>query len=198
VKTPVYGTLVGLINAKNADFGKDVVNRAGERLQQALNERNALDVKLLTRFVAELVNAHVVAAGDLLGLFELLLASASSEAGLHSDLEYYAYVILITLPFAAHALLRDLPASGLEDLLSTLHRYVHTHKSPVNPLLLVYPEPQVLSRESREKDYLSIIIIIIIIIIVSISLLYRCVDAGGVCAWPPRLAARITRPSSVR
>lgn len=132
----MYGTLVGLVNAKNAEFGKDVVTKVGERLQQALNQRSVLDVKLLLRFIAELVNAHVVSAADLLALLELLLSSAADTEE-HSDLEHYVYFVLITLPFAASALHRDL-AEGLDRVLRTLQSYVSTHKGPVNPLLLVY------------------------------------------------------------
>ena len=144
VKTPVYGTLVGLINAKNADFGREVVSKAGERLQQALHDRNVLDVKLLTRFLAELVNAHVLPAADLVALFDLLLASAAEldDSLQHSDLEHYAYVVLITIPFVAATLLRDLP-DELDRLLRTLQRYVDAHKCPINPLTLVYPDPEV-------------------------------------------------------
>jgi nuclear cap-binding protein subunit 1 len=143
VKTPVYGTLVGLINAKNADFGRDVVSKAGERLQQALHDRSALDVKLLTRFMAELVNAHVLTASDLVAFFDLLLASSTEldDSLQHSDLEHYAYLVLITLPFVASVLLRDLP-DELDRLLRTLQRYVDAHKCPVNPLTLVYPDPE--------------------------------------------------------
>jgi hypothetical protein len=145
VKTPVYGTLVGLINAKNADFGREVVSKVGERLQQALHDRSALDVKLLTRFLAELVNAHVLPAADLVALFDLLLASAAEldDSLQHSDLEHYAYVVLITIPFVAATLLRDLP-DELDRLLRTLQRYVDAHKCPINPLTLVYPDPEVL------------------------------------------------------
>lgn len=143
VKTPVYGTLVGLINAKNADFGREVVSKVGERLQQALHDRSALDVKLLTRFLAELVNAHVLPAADLVALFDLLLASAAEldDSLQHSDLEHYAYVVLITIPFVAATLLRDLP-DELDRLLRTLQRYVDAHKCPINPLTLVYPDPE--------------------------------------------------------
>lgn len=137
VKGPVYGTLVGLVNAKNTDFGAEVVANVGERLQQALNERSVLDAKLLIRFVAELVNAHVVPPAGLIALFDLLLASAADTEE-HSDLGHYAYFILAALPFAAPTLTRDLP-SDLDRVLRVLQGYVASHKGPVDSILLVYP-----------------------------------------------------------
>jgi len=141
-KTPVYGTLVGLVNVRHAAFGGELVAKVSEQLQRALQERSALDTKLLLRFTAELANARVVPPGDVLALFEQLLASSAEidDAQQHSDLAFYAYLVLITLPFVALTLQRELP-EGLDRLLRTLQRYVQAHKCTVNPLLLVFPEP---------------------------------------------------------
>ncbi|KAL6042364.1 Nucleic acid dioxygenase ALKBH1 [Balamuthia mandrillaris] len=74
VKAGVYGTLVGLINTKDAAFGKEVVARVMSALQQGLDGKDAPSVKCHLRFLAELVNANVILPTSFLDVVQPLLA----------------------------------------------------------------------------------------------------------------------------
>ena len=60
-KTPVYGTLVGLLNAADDEFGAAVATRTQHELQRALNDHAPVHIRGLVRFVAALLNARVLA-----------------------------------------------------------------------------------------------------------------------------------------
>ena len=59
-QTPVYGTLAGLLNASNEEFGQAIVAACQERLQTALSKFENTHTRLLLRFLGELVNANTV------------------------------------------------------------------------------------------------------------------------------------------
>ncbi len=138
VKTPVYGTLVGLINAKNVDFGKDVVERVSANLESALAKRDIMQVKMLLRFLAELTNAHVLAVPSLISLVNQLIDRAHSSANGH----FYVYAVLMMLPFVGAYLSRHFP-QDLQRLIMALESYLADHKFPVNPLIAPYPTQEV-------------------------------------------------------
>jgi hypothetical protein len=77
LKTPLYGTLAGLLNASDADLGRDIVARTGSDLHAALLAHNFTQVKILVRFAAELVNANALEAKSLAGLLDQMLTVAT-------------------------------------------------------------------------------------------------------------------------
>jgi len=77
MKTAVYGTLVGLLNARQYHSCGSLVRETTIAMQEALENGKWRDVKLLARFFAELVNANVIlptafldAMNDLLGVLD--------------------------------------------------------------------------------------------------------------------------------
>jgi hypothetical protein len=52
----MYGTLVGLVNAKQSAIGAAVVNMANELFQQSLNEGNWLHAKFVVRIVDHMLD----------------------------------------------------------------------------------------------------------------------------------------------
>eukprot|EP00937_MAST-01D_sp_MAST-1D-sp2_P000286 g286.t1 len=122
-KTPTYGTLVGLLNAKEPSFGLRVLGRAMPELRLAVatlsqKPTSPLRARLLLRFVAELCNARVVRVTALLKLLTALLDAsrlAFSRAGGAGDGEAAAadwsvprcdadmllLIVMSTLPWAA-------------------------------------------------------------------------------------------------
>lgn len=60
MKTAVYGTLVGLLNARQSHLCGSLVRETTLAMQEALDKGKWRDVKLLARFFAELVNANVI------------------------------------------------------------------------------------------------------------------------------------------
>ena len=51
MKTNIYGTLVGLINVSNNEFGANVVNQARDLLVLALQKGDWMRAKLLVRYL---------------------------------------------------------------------------------------------------------------------------------------------------
>ena len=78
-KTPVYGTLVGLLNAADDEFGAAVATRTQHELQRALNDHAPVHIRGLVRFVAALLNARVLATAPAVELLETLLLVGETE-----------------------------------------------------------------------------------------------------------------------
>lgn len=74
MKSAIYGTLTGLMNAKNMETGGHIVKMAAELLQDSLNKQLWRNVKLLLRFFGELVNSNVILPTTLLNLMGQLLS----------------------------------------------------------------------------------------------------------------------------
>jgi nuclear cap-binding protein subunit 1 len=126
MQTPVYATLVGLLNAREEEFGAKVVQGATERLDDMIRKGRWVNAKLLLRFFCELVNARVVKAEGVGSLGELLTAllrpveEPSVPAG-RKDL--YCHLVLSVLPWAWDALAKEWP-DGLPKLLETAFAHV--------------------------------------------------------------------------
>jgi nuclear cap-binding protein subunit 1 len=73
MKSAIYGTLTGLLNAKNAETGGTIVKMASDLLQESLTKYQWRNVKLLLRFFGELVNSNVILPTTLLQVMEQLL-----------------------------------------------------------------------------------------------------------------------------
>lgn len=74
MKSAIYGTLTGLLNAKNVDTGLTIVTMASELLREALEKSQWRNVKLLMRFFGELVNSNVILPTTLLNVMNQFLA----------------------------------------------------------------------------------------------------------------------------
>lgn len=73
MKSAIYGTLTGLLNAKNAETGGTIVKMASDLLQESLAKYQWRNAKLLLRFFGELVNSNVILPTTLLQVMEQLL-----------------------------------------------------------------------------------------------------------------------------
>lgn len=74
MKSAIYGTLTGLLNAKNAQIGGTIVTMASDLLHESLAKYQWRNVKLLLRFFGELVNSNVILPTTLLNTMEQILA----------------------------------------------------------------------------------------------------------------------------
>ena len=115
-KTPVYGTLVGLLNAKDAAFGEDLLGAAAARLRAALGELPvrgaALRVRLLLRFLGCLANSRAVQPASLCALLAGLLAAAAAALAPGAPASSADVVVSVPARAAdalAHAVLSALP-----------------------------------------------------------------------------------------
>ena len=102
VKTPVYATLVGLLNPKVPAFVEDVVRDAIERIEATLRSDDVSDctrARLLLRFVALLPSVGVVepsAAVDVLDavVCAALAAADAAEPGWQPRADFLVYAVL--------------------------------------------------------------------------------------------------------
>eukprot|EP00842_Homolaphlyctis_polyrhiza_P003640 jgi/Hompol1/4277/HPOL_003575-RA len=111
-KIGAYATMLGLINNRNFDAAIEILLSVRENLNAALAAAQMRSVKLLVRFFAECLNANVVLASQLIGLFDTLLA-VTLEPNVHqARSDAFVFVVLAALPYAA----KELAARASDDL----------------------------------------------------------------------------------
>lgn len=98
VKTPIYGTFVGLIHAKNSDFSLRVINEACTKLKEKFEIGDFMTCKLLVRFICELLNANVVPPEHVIQLLQNIMACTKRNLN-PAQLDSYAYVVIASLPW---------------------------------------------------------------------------------------------------
>ena len=127
LQTPVYATLVGLLNARDEEFGAKVVKGGAVRLDAMIRQGRWVNAKLVLRFLAELVNARVVKAegeGSLGELLTTLLGPLNEpdETVPPARKDLYLYLVVSVLPWVWDALAKEWP-DGLPALLETAFAY---------------------------------------------------------------------------
>ncbi|EAL72257.1 initiation factor eIF-4 gamma middle domain-containing protein [Dictyostelium discoideum AX4] len=98
-KTPIYATLVGLINVKNSEFGKEVVCRLVDEIFSAMEKKKFHNAKLLIRFIPELVNANVLTINAIFELYETLLSVLNTSDYTPNKADYFVFLVLSTIPW---------------------------------------------------------------------------------------------------
>lgn len=76
----IYSTLVGLLNAKNFNFGGEFVDYMVKNFKDALKNGKWDVAKYSLRFLADLVNCHVLSCGSLMQLFDTMLDAANEDS----------------------------------------------------------------------------------------------------------------------
>jgi len=106
VKTPFYGTLVGLLNAKNPQLGKDIVSQLHVELQSSIDNLDNYKLRLLLRYCVELIETRVLTSDSFVELLEKLfpLFSGLNDVAELPKCEFYLSIILDVLPFAGRML----------------------------------------------------------------------------------------------
>jgi nuclear cap-binding protein subunit 1 len=147
-KGSIYGTLVGLLNARSADVGRQFVSRIGEALSESLAEHRRDESRLLLRAVAELTNAHVIASSSLMALFSQLLDTIPSQELDESRSDFIVYLVVSTLPFAGRTLsLEEKDAFG--SLMNDVDQFMADRSRSLGSTLSVFPQ------QSAEEDLLA-------------------------------------------
>ncbi|CAG8553817.1 13899_t:CDS:2, partial [Acaulospora colombiana] len=114
MKSSIYGTLVGLMNAKRSDIGAAVVKMTSQTLQQCLYEGNWRGAKLALKFFAELTNANVILPRTMLDLYDDLLTTLDG-----SNVKMVA------------ARLRERSPALLDTILSKTERYLEARERTI-------------------------------------------------------------------
>jgi len=126
VKTSIYGTLVGLVNSVEEDFGAAVVKKFREKLLEALSNKKAQRdihrVRMFVRFFSCLQNANVLLGSDLLKVFKCVLKIAQQDLT-RNQKDNIVHVVMSALPWAGKNLNENYP-EGLTQIMSALEIYM--------------------------------------------------------------------------
>eukprot|EP01018_Ginkgo_biloba_P038789 Gb_40301 [translate_table: standard] len=153
-KSLFYGTLVGLLNLEDEDFGRNVVHRTHANLQEALNTENCNKIRTLMRFLTALMCSNAILPDALIEVFETLLSSAATiadeERGNHAwkpRADFYISCILACLPWGGLTLAERVPEE-FEGLLAGIEAYLGVRKRILQVVVLSFDnrddEPDVL------------------------------------------------------
>eukprot|EP00823_Brevimastigomonas_motovehiculus_P004015 TRINITY_DN2569_c0_g1_i1.p1 TRINITY_DN2569_c0_g1~~TRINITY_DN2569_c0_g1_i1.p1 ORF type:complete len:877 (+),score=150.01 TRINITY_DN2569_c0_g1_i1:57-2687(+) len=140
-KTPIYGTLVGLLNISNPDFVSTLVKRLHADFMKAVEQHEYDDTRILLRFASSLMSSNVIPSANILTVLIQLLRCIDEENldELHADC--VLYLVLSTLPWAGHELSADNSTStDLLHLMDLLETEVNKRQRKTRPLFRPFLE----------------------------------------------------------
>nr|CAG4643826.1 EOG090X03JL [Lepidurus arcticus] len=103
-KCSIYSTLVGLLNAKNYNFGGEFVELCVRNLKDALKAGKWEEARFGVRFLSDLVNCHVVSSSSLLHMYDCFVDAALEPNVPQVRKDWYMYSILSALPWIGREL----------------------------------------------------------------------------------------------
>ncbi|KAF2069159.1 hypothetical protein CYY_009519 [Polysphondylium violaceum] len=122
-KTPIYGTLVGLMNVKNFQFGKEIVCTLIDEINNAFANKKFFSLKLLIRFIPELILANVLHTNAIFELYETLLSVLNTPDYTQNKADYYVYLVMSTIPWIGEHLSKN-HLGQLNAVIDELESYV--------------------------------------------------------------------------
>ncbi|TRY91112.1 hypothetical protein DNTS_020405 [Danionella cerebrum] len=144
-KLTVYSTLVGLLNARNYNFGGEFVEAMIRQLKETLKANLYTEALYLVRFLSDLVNCHVIAAPSLLALFESFVCVAQEEDIPQVRSDWFVFAVLSSLPWVGKELYEKKDIET-DRLLSQIESYLQRRQKTHVPMLQVWsaekPHPQ--------------------------------------------------------
>ncbi|ESO92366.1 hypothetical protein LOTGIDRAFT_190753 [Lottia gigantea] len=144
-KITVYTTLVGLLNAKNYNCGGEFTELIVRNLKDYLKTGKFEDARMTVRFIADLVNCHVLVAGSVLQMFDNLIEVTLEDNIPQVRSDFYVYAVLSALPYVGRELFEK-KEQELNKLLQTIENYISKRHHIHVPSLRVWssddPHPQ--------------------------------------------------------
>lgn len=144
-KCTIYSTLVGLLNAKNYKFGGEFVDHMVKTFKDSLKLCNWDAARYSLRFLADLVNCHVISATSLLQLLDNMIDVANEDNVPQVRRDWYVFSVLSTLPWVGRDLYEKKEAS-LESLLVRIEVFLNKRTKKHHNALRVWsvdaPHPQ--------------------------------------------------------
>ncbi|KAG2188610.1 hypothetical protein INT44_001365 [Umbelopsis vinacea] len=101
MKTAVYGTLLGLLNAKNHEVTSRLFDDIVAAAKESLAKSEWQKVKYYVRYFGELVNANVILPAAYLDLLNDLLAAVDEPNLIISYADCMVYIVLAALPWVS-------------------------------------------------------------------------------------------------
>uniref|UniRef100_A0A8C5RIB5 MIF4G domain-containing protein n=1 Tax=Laticauda laticaudata TaxID=8630 RepID=A0A8C5RIB5_LATLA len=144
-KMTLYTTLVGLLNARNYNFGGEFVEAMIRQLKECMKVNLYNEAVYLVRFLSDLVNCHVIAAPSMVAMFENFINVTQEEDVPQVRCDWYAYAFLSSLPWVGKELYEK-KDTEMEHILSTVENYLKRRQKTHVPMLQVWsvdkPHPQ--------------------------------------------------------
>ncbi|XP_037315894.2 nuclear cap-binding protein subunit 1 [Pungitius pungitius] len=144
-KLTVYTTLVGLLNARNYNFGGEFVEAMIRQLKETLKNNLYNEAVYLVRFLSDLVNCHVIAAPSMVAMFENFISVTQEEDVPQVRSDWFVYMVLSCLPWVGKELYEKKDAE-MDRLLSQIEGYLRGRVKTHVPMLQVWtaekPHPQ--------------------------------------------------------
>eukprot|EP00093_Oithona_nana_P005774 05774.XXX_103188_96932_1 [CDS] Oithona nana genome sequencing. len=137
-KCTIYTTLIGLLNTKNYNFGGECVELLIRSLKDCLKSGSKWEeARYLVRFIADLVNCHVISAGSLLQLLDNFVDAALEEGVPQVRRDWFAYAVLSALPWVGRELYEK-KESELDRMLGSLEGYIKRRSKTHHNALRVF------------------------------------------------------------
>ncbi|XP_056626064.1 nuclear cap-binding protein subunit 1 isoform X2 [Triplophysa dalaica] len=144
-KLSVYTTLVGLLNARNYNFGGEFVEAMVRQLKETLKSNLYTEAVYLVRFLCDLVNCHVIAAPSMVAMFENFVSVTQEEDIPQVRSDWYVYAVLSNLPWVGKELYEKKDVE-MDRLLNQIEGYLKRRQKIHVPMLQVWtaekPHPQ--------------------------------------------------------
>uniref|UniRef100_A0AAY5ENJ0 MIF4G domain-containing protein n=1 Tax=Electrophorus electricus TaxID=8005 RepID=A0AAY5ENJ0_ELEEL len=144
-KLTVYTTLVGLLNARNYNFGGEFVEAMIRQLKETLKSNLYSEAVYLVRFLSDLVNCHVIAAPSMVAMFENFVSVTQEEEIPQVRSDWYVYAVLSCLPWVGKELYEKKDVE-MDRLLNQIDGYLKRRQKVHVPMLQVWtaekPHPQ--------------------------------------------------------
>ncbi|KAG8512184.1 Nuclear cap-binding protein subunit 1, partial [Galemys pyrenaicus] len=144
-KLTIYTTLVGLLNARNYNFGGEFVEAMIRQLKESLKANNYNEAVYLVRFLSDLVNCHVIAAPSMVAMFENFVNVTQEEDVPQVRRDWYVYAFLSSLPWVGKELYEKKDAE-MDRIFANTESYLKRRQKTHVPMLQVWtaekPHPQ--------------------------------------------------------
>ncbi|KAM1394357.1 hypothetical protein ACFX2F_030408 [Malus domestica] len=160
-KSPLYGTVIGLLNLENEEFIRKVVKNTQTNFQDALDSGNCNKIRILMRFLTVMMCSKVIHPSSLVVVFETLLSSAATtvdeEKGnpsWQSRADFYITCILSCLPWGGAELIEQVPEE-IERVMVGVEAYLSIRKCASDTGLSFFEDDDENAREPSDKDFLE-------------------------------------------
>uniref|UniRef100_A0A8C8J546 MIF4G domain-containing protein n=1 Tax=Oncorhynchus tshawytscha TaxID=74940 RepID=A0A8C8J546_ONCTS len=144
-KLTVYTTLVGLLNARNYNFGGEFVEAMIRQLKETLKANLYTEALYLVRFLCDLVNCHVIAAPSMVAMFENFVSVTQEEDVPQVRSDWFVYAVLSSLPWVGKEL-DEKKDVEMDRLLNQIDGYLKRRLKTHVPMLQIWtaekPHPQ--------------------------------------------------------
>lgn len=150
-RVTVYTTLVGLLNAKNFNFGGDVVEKLIAEQQDLLTKQKYQEAQNLAIFLCDLGNSGVLTAQSIGEYLESFISAAFEENMPQVRNDYYIQTVLRCLPWIGKEL-TEKAQEQMENIVEAIGKYLESRNKTHVPLLQVWQEG---STDLEQEDYLD-------------------------------------------